>query len=167
MQPFETLELQREYSLVVHKSLKIYSLQQLKSLIWANSADDAANVIASKLVTDIGKMHFLFIFSLISDEDDLVFGHYLKAYAAVKEELASLREACNRTKVNFLDVCRLIMERTPPYIFLGREKDGTYPWENGLPESVINLRSQYATNLTDKEHINSIKEHVAQFGIKL
>lgn len=58
------------------------------------------------------------------------------------------------------------MQNMPEYIFNGREKKEKYPWENSLSELAIELRRKYANELTDENHINVMKEHFAQYGVK-
>ena len=58
------------------------------------------------------------------------------------------------------------MQWTPPYVFNGREKNGIYPWEDGLSELAIELRHKYAKELPDKNHVNVMKEHFDQYGLK-
>jgi hypothetical protein len=58
------------------------------------------------------------------------------------------------------------MQRTPPFVFQGRGIEGHYPWEDGLSELAVILRSKYAEEMTDKNHINVMKELFSQYGIK-
>jgi hypothetical protein len=164
--PGDILEAQRTYARRISKGIGDSHLRTFQNLIFANPPEVAADLIASNLTTSFGQIHYLFLFSINSDEDSIVFSIYSDGYSAVRDELKRLEKACHRTKVGFLDVCNLVMERTPAYVFAGKSVEGTYTWESGLSDLAISLRSQYAKEMPDKNHLNIIKEHFSQFGIE-
>lgn len=164
--PNEILAAQREYARRVHKSVGGSDLRTYKNLVFANPPQVAADFIASTTTNSFAELQFLFLFSINSDEDKLIFQLYSDAYKSVHNQLGRIEEACKRTKVNFLDICNLTMDRTPPYIFEGKKTGVLYTFESDLSELAISLRSDYTKEMPDKNHINIIEEHFSQFGIR-
>jgi hypothetical protein len=164
--PGEILQAQREFARIVHANFSPYKENQIQMLIRNNKPVDATEVIAHKLFIGFTKLHYLFLFSLNSDDDGSVFAHYSAAYTSLSEEFLMVERSCKKTNVNFEDICSLVMKWTPAYVFNGREKEGVYPWEEGLSELVLDLRRKYSKELTDKEHVNVMKEHFTQYGIR-
>jgi hypothetical protein len=164
--PRNIRETQRVYAQRVGQGIGGSDLRTYTNLVFANPPDVAADFIASQLTNSFGRLHYLFLFSINSDEDVTIFSIYSDAYTAVSAELTRVEKACHRTKVNFLDICNLVMERTPAYVFSGKSAKGSYPWESGLSEKEIGLRAKYAKDMPDKNHINVITEHFSQFGIE-
>ena len=162
----EILGAQREYASLVQSKFKPYTLHQINMLINANNPKDATEILAHALFTGFTKLHFLFLFSLNSDEDSTVFSHYSSVYNSLSNEFSMVESSCKKSKVNFEEICTLVMQWTPPYVFNGREKNGIYPWEDGLSELAIELRHKYAKELPDKNHVNVMKEHFDQYGLK-
>ncbi len=164
--PSEILEAQREYASVLHARFRPYTLHQIQMLINNNNPKDAMEVVAHKLFIGFTELHYLFLFSLNSEEDRSVFSHYSSVYTSLYKEFQMVESSCKKSKVNFRDICSLVMEWTPAYVFNGREKKGTYSWEDGLSELAIDLRRNYAKELPDENHINIMKEHFSQYGLK-
>jgi hypothetical protein len=164
--PSEILQAQREFARVVQTKFSPYKENQIQMLIRNNKPEDATEFVAHKLFTGFVKLHYLFLFSLNSDEDDSVFAHYSSVYTSLSAEFLLVERSCKKTKVNFVEICSLVMKWTPAYVFNGRNKEGVYPWEEGLSELALDLRRKYANELTDLEHIKVMKEHFNQYGIK-
>lgn len=164
--PGEILKAQREFARFVKSGFNPYKEAQIQMLIRNNKPADATEVLAHKLFNGFTKLHYLFLFSLNSDDDATVFSQYSSAFTTLSTEFLLVERSCKKTNVNFIDICSLVMQWTPPYVFNGRGKEGLYPWEEGLSELALELRRRYANELTDKEHIRVMKEHFDQYGIK-
>ena len=163
----EILKAQREFARFVKSGFNPYKENQIQMLLKNNNPADAAEVLAHKLFNGFTKLHYLFLFSLNSDDDATVFSQYSSAYTSLSAVFLMVERSCKKTNVNFIDICSLVMQWTPPYVFNGRGKEGLYPWEEGLSELALELRRRYANELTDKEHIKVMKEHFNQYGISL
>ena len=164
--PSEILKAQREYARVVQSRSKPYTLHQIQMLINNNDPKDATEVAAYKLFNGFTKLHYLCLFSLNSEEDSSVFSHYSSVYTSLSKEFLMFETSCRTSKVNFGEICSVVMQWTPDYVFKGREKKHTYPWEDGLSELAIDLRRKYVKELPDKNHVNIMKEHFNQYGLK-
>ena len=164
--PSEILEAQREFARIVGSKIGFYTQHQIQMLITNNSPEDATDFMVGYLLRQFTRLHFLFLFSINSEEDSAVFADYSSAYTSLHNQFSMVERSCKKTKVKFSDICLQVMQHTPEYVFNGREKKGNYPWENALSELAIELRRQYANELTDENHINVMKEHFAQYGIK-
>ena len=164
--PAEILGAQREFARIVSNKIDFYTQHQIQMLINNNSPEDATDVMVDYLLRQFTRLHYLFLFSLNSEEDGLVFADYSSAYTSLRNQFSMVEGSCKKTKVKFSDICSQVMQHTPEYVFSGREKKGKYPWENALSELAIELRRKYSKELADENHINVIKEHFAQFGIK-
>ena len=164
--PSEILRAQREYARAVRSVTKPYTLHQIQMLINNNNPKDATELVAHKLFTGFTELHYLFLFSLNSEEDSSVFSHYSSAYTSLSTEFLMVKNTCKKSKVNFVEICSLVMEWTPAYVFSGRDKKGIYYWEDGLSDLAIDLRRKYANELPDENHINVMEEHFAQYGLK-
>ena len=163
----EILAAQREYTKKVHKSVIRSNKGGYKSIISAYPPQAAVDLIGSSQVAAMSKLHFLFLFATNSDEDKLIWGLYSDAYKSVRDEFAGIEQACKGTKVDFLDICNLIMEKTPPFIFDGRQKRrGRYHFENELSDLAISLRSKYQMEMSNEYHITVIKEHFTRVGVQ-
>jgi hypothetical protein len=161
----EILEAQREYARVLKGSYRPYTLNQIQ-MILGNKSEDATEVLAYKLFTGFTDLHYLFLFSLNSDEDASVFSYYSSVYTSLKKEFQMVKSSCKKSKVDFDEICSLVMQWTPAFVYQGRGKQGSYTWEDGLSELAIDLRRQYAKEMPDKNHVNVMKEHFDQFGLK-
>jgi hypothetical protein len=164
--PSEILKAQREFASVVKSGFNPYKENQIQMLVKNNKPADATEVLAHKLFNGFTKLHYLFLFSLNSDEDATVFAQYSSVYTSLSTEFSLVERACKKSSVDFEAICSLVMQWTPPYVFNGREKEGLYPWEEGLSELALELRRKYAKDLKDKEHLNVMREHFNQYGIK-
>jgi len=162
----EILKAQREYANAVHKGFKNSTPRTIQNLINANPPEVASEWIAHSLIINLCKLHYLFLFSINSDDDSSVFSMYSSAYSTLSVGFSNVEDCCKKTKVSFKDICSLVMQRTPPFVFQGRGIEGHYPWEDGLSELAVILRSKYAEEMTDKNHINVMKELFSQYGIK-
>jgi hypothetical protein len=162
----EILKAQKAYATRVHKAVGGSNQQTYNNLVFANPPDVAVDFISSQLTTSFGKLHYLFLFSLNSNEDTLVFNLYSDAYKSVRDELARVERACHKSKVNFLDICSLTMERASKFVLEGKKKKGSYTFESELSDLAISLRVQHAKEVPDENHINILTEHFLQFGIE-
>jgi hypothetical protein len=163
--PGEILEAQREYARVLRGSYKPYTLHQIQMLL-GNKPEDATELLAYKLFTGFTDLHYLFLFSLNSDQDDSVFSYYSSVYTSLSKEFQMVKSSCKKSKVDFEEICLLVMQWTPAFVYQGRGKQGNYTWEDGLPQLAIDLRRKYAKEMPDKNHVNVMKEHFSQFGLK-
>jgi hypothetical protein len=77
-----------------------------------------------------------------------------------------VKSSCKKSKVDFEEICSLVMQWTPAFVYQGRGKQGNYTWEDGLSQLAIDLRRKYAKEMPDKNHVNVMKEHFDQFGLK-
>ena len=161
----EILKAQRAYANRVHTAVGGSNQHTYNSLVFANPPDVAVDFISSQLTTSFGKIHYLFLFSLNSNEDTLVFNLYSDAYKSVRDELARVERACHKSKVNFLDICSLTMERASEFVLQGKRK-GLYTFESELSDLAISLRVKYAKGVPDENHVNILTEHFLQFGIE-
>jgi hypothetical protein len=166
--PNEILAAQREYAKKVHKSIRRSNKGGYKSIIFAFPPQAAVDLIGPSQAEAMSKLHFLFLFAINSDEDKLIWGLYSDAYKSVRDEFAGIEQACKGTKVDFLDICNLIMEKTPRFIFDDRNKGrgGRYHFEKELSDLAISLRSKYEMEMPNEYHITVIKEHFSRFGVQ-
>ncbi len=118
------------------------------------------------LLNRFTQLHFLFLFSINSEQDGPVFADYSSAYASLRNQFSMVERSCKKTKVNYLDICSQVMQHTPEYVFNAREKKGNYLWDVGLSELAIELRRKYSKEMADENHINVMEKHFAQYGLK-
>ena len=118
--PGEVLAAQREYVRVAQAGFKPYTLQQIQMLINNNNPKDATEVVAHKLFIGFTKLHYLFLFSLNSDEDSSVFSYYSSVYTSLSKEFLMVESACKKSKVDFEEICSLVMQWTPAFVYQGR-----------------------------------------------
>jgi len=167
--PNEILAAQREYAKKVHKSLRRSNKGAYKSIIFAFPPQAAVDFISPSAAETMLKLHSLFLFAINSDEDKLIWGLYSDAYKSVRDEFAGIEQDCKGTKVDFLDICNLIMEKTPRLIFDDR-KNGRggrrYHFEYELSDLAISLPSKYEMEMPNENHITVIKEHFSKFGVQ-
>ena len=164
--PKEILDAQREFAQIVSNKIGFYTEHQVQMVLKNNTPEDATDFFFDYFLRQFTRLHFLFLFSLNSDEDGPVFTDYSTAYTSLSKQFFLVERSCKKTKVKFSDIYLQVMKHMPEYIFNGREKKGKYPWENSLSELAIELRRKYAKELTDENHINVMKEHFAQYGVK-
>ncbi len=162
----EILAAQREFARSVSNQIGKYTQHQIQMLINNNPPEDATDVMADYLLREFTRLHYLFLFSLNSEEDSLVLADYSSGYTSLHNQFVMVKRSCKKTKVKYLDICSQVMQHMPEYVLSGREKKGIYPWENGLSELAIELRRKYAKELPDENHINVMNEHFAQYDIK-
>lgn len=164
--PSDILGAQREFARIISNKLGPYTQHQIDMFIRNNPPENATAIMVDYLLNQFTQLHYLFLFSINSEEDGPVFANYSSAYTSLRNQFSMVERSCKKTKVKFLDICSQVMQHTPEYVFNGREKKGNYRWEGGLSELAIELRREYSKEMADENHINVMEEHFAQFGLK-